>query len=140
MAPRSGRYSVANTFAERVFQYLEDNRPSDAQADFSSPLPKKQKPVKPKAAGPQTLPARSNTVESSDFYSQSEASSYEARSHGAEEVALGAGRREREAAAAVILSLQDSTPDAQQEKSSFCHGCVAEEEKEWIKVVDADLD
>ncbi|KAK2038469.1 hypothetical protein LZ31DRAFT_635378 [Colletotrichum somersetense] len=90
--------SSAAAYAERVFQQLEDNRPSDAPDDFSDPSPEeptpgesettgdhlpgkskttdnaspeKSTPDEPNAAGDQLQPVRSNTVGSPDVYAQS---------------------------------------------------------------------
>ncbi|KAK2056936.1 hypothetical protein LY76DRAFT_124955 [Colletotrichum caudatum] len=90
--------SSAAAYAERVFQQLEDNRPSDAPDGFSDPSPEEPTPGEPKttgdpspdkskttdnaspekstpdesnAAGDQPQPVRSNTVGSPDVYVQS---------------------------------------------------------------------
>ncbi|KAK1976876.1 hypothetical protein LZ30DRAFT_636071 [Colletotrichum cereale] len=140
MSRHSENCSTAAAYAERVFQQLEDNRPSDAPDDFSSPSPKEPTPGKPEATCQQAQPVRSNTVESFDVYAQSKTASYEARSRRTEELALETARREREAAATARTPPRAGTPVAQQETSFFCPACIADDEKEWITAADADLD
>ncbi|OHW99445.1 hypothetical protein CSPAE12_01820 [Colletotrichum incanum] len=140
MAPHSEHCSAAAVFAERIFQQLEDNRPSDAPADFSNSLSKKSKTVQPKATESISQQARNTTVGSSDVYTQSEAASYEARSRQTEELALKTARRKHEATASEHLSPQDSTLSLRQDNAPFCPDCAADNQREWIKVIHADLD
>ncbi|GJC80495.1 hypothetical protein ColLi_03333 [Colletotrichum liriopes] len=72
MAAHSEHGSAAVTFAERVFQQLEDNRPSEALVDFSDPLSNTSKPVKSKATETLSQPVRDN-MESPSFYAHSKA-------------------------------------------------------------------
>ncbi|KAK2026028.1 hypothetical protein LX32DRAFT_595566 [Colletotrichum zoysiae] len=151
--------SSAAAYAERVFQQLEDNRPSDAPDDFSDPSPEEPTSGESKTKGDQPQPVRSNTVGSPDVYVQSKdgksnlqragsvdhghvqklIASYEARSSRTEELALDVARREREVAAAGSRLPKASTPAIQHEPLFFCPACIADDEKEWIKAVEADM-
>ncbi|GKT54519.1 hypothetical protein ColTof4_13692 [Colletotrichum tofieldiae] len=99
MAAHAEHGPVAVTFAERVFQQLEDNRPSEAPVDFSDPLSNTSTPVKSKATETLSQPARGNTMGSANFYAQSKTGDH-----------------------------------------SFWLSFVANDEKEWTQVIDADLD
>ncbi|KZL64576.1 hypothetical protein CT0861_03817 [Colletotrichum tofieldiae] len=143
MAAHAEHGPVAVTFAERVFQQLEDNRPSEAPVDFSDPLSNTSTPVKSKATETLSQPARGNTMGSANFYAQSKTgkstlprnggsmgishvqqlvASYEVRSCRTEGLALKTARRKSKASAAEHLSPQENTPS------------------EWTQVIDADLD
>ncbi|KAK1999571.1 hypothetical protein LX36DRAFT_473089, partial [Colletotrichum falcatum] len=174
MSRHSENCSTAAAYVERVFQQLEDNRPSDAPDDFSgpssekpcpgepesadNPSPQKSDPGESKTTAGQSQPVRSNTVGSPDVHAQSKPgkstfqragsvgyghvrqliASYEARSRRNEELALDAARRRREVATAGRTPAQDSTTADRRETPFFCPACIADDEKEWIKVVEAD--
>ncbi|KAK1572840.1 uncharacterized protein LY79DRAFT_526790 [Colletotrichum navitas] len=98
MSRHSEKCSTAAAYAERVFQQLEDNRPSDAPADFSdsspeepipgepkttdNPSPEKSTPSETKTTGDQSQPVRSNTVGSPDVYAQSKDGKFTAQRAG----------------------------------------------------------
>ncbi|KAK2016734.1 hypothetical protein LZ32DRAFT_614995 [Colletotrichum eremochloae] len=151
MTQHSENCSSAAAYAERVFQQLEDNRPSDAPDDFSDPSPEKPTPGESKTTGKsnQPQPVRSNTVGSPDVHAQSKTShghvqqliaSYEARSRRTEDLAHDMAHREREVAAAGRAPPQARTSAVQQETPFFCPACIADDEKEWIRAVEADAD
>ncbi|KAK1532171.1 uncharacterized protein CCOS01_04154 [Colletotrichum costaricense] len=146
MAPHAEDSSSAAEYAERVFQHLEDNRPSDAPADFSDPQPEKPKATqrsKTKEIKAQLI--QRNNDASVESHSRSKSgkfrlqhtgsfgdgrvkelvANYEARSHRTEESAKEPDRRQR--------VLAKDTDAANGDESE-------EDEKDWIKVVDADLD
>ncbi|KAJ0313141.1 hypothetical protein COL516b_000068 [Colletotrichum fioriniae] len=146
MAPRAEDSSSAAGYAERVFQHLEDNRPSDAPANFSDPHQGKSKAIE--RSKTEKLKAqliqRGNDA-SGEFQSRSKSgkfrlqhagsfgdgrvkelvANYEARSHRAEETVEESVRRKP-----VLGKDTDATTSSESE----------EDEKDWIKVVDADLD
>ncbi|KAK1970903.1 hypothetical protein LY78DRAFT_677280 [Colletotrichum sublineola] len=162
MTQHSENCSSAAAYAERVFQQLEDNRPSDAPDDFSDPSPEKPTPSESKTTGKsnQSQPVRSNTVGSPDVHAQSKTgkstvkracsvghghvqqliASYEARSRRTEDLAQDMAHREREVAAAGRAPPQARTSAVQQETPFFCPACIADDEKEWIRAVEADAD
>ncbi|GJC92780.1 hypothetical protein ColKHC_01606 [Colletotrichum higginsianum] len=160
MTSHSEQCSSAEAYSERVFRQLEDNRPSDAPADFSGPLPETSKAIKPKSTGSQAQLARSNTVGSPDVYAQSDAgkstvqrtgsvgngrvkqlvAGYEARSRRTEDLAQEIARRRREMAAAEHQATSPDDAHSLPQDLKVCHVCIANEDKGWVKVVDEDLD
>ncbi|EFQ36039.1 hypothetical protein CGRA01v4_06009 [Colletotrichum graminicola] len=160
MSRHSEKCSTAAAYAERVFQQLEDNRPSDAPDGFSDPAPEEPTSGQSKTTSDQSRPVRSNTVGSPDMYAQSKdgksnaqragsvghshvqqlIASYEARYRRTEELALAAERRGREVTAAGGTPSQASTPAVQQESPCFCPACIADDEKEWAEAIELEAD
>ncbi|KXH40271.1 hypothetical protein CSIM01_06448 [Colletotrichum simmondsii] len=146
MAPHAEDSSSAAEYAERVFQHLEDNRPSDAPADFSDPQPEKSKAIqrsKTERIKAQLIQRNNDAFVESQSRSKSGkfrlqqtgsfgdgrvkelVANYEARSHRVEETGKESVRRMR-----VLAKDTDAAAGSESE----------EDEKDWIKVVDADLD
>ncbi|KAK1718725.1 hypothetical protein CaCOL14_003297 [Colletotrichum acutatum] len=146
MAPHPEDSSSAAEYAERVFQHLEDSRPSDAPADFSDSNPENPKVIqrsKTEKLKAQLLQRNKDASDESQILYKSGKSrlqhtgsfgdsrvkklvaNYEARSHRPMETAQESVRRKR--------ALAQDTNIATGNESE-------EDEKDWIKVVDADLD
>ncbi|KAK1625406.1 hypothetical protein BDP81DRAFT_327857 [Colletotrichum phormii] len=146
MAPHAEDSSAAADYAERVFQHLEDNRSSDAPADFSNPQAEKPKAFqrskteKLKAQLTQRNNSTSDNVQShfksgkfrfqhtgsfGDGLVKELVATYDARSHRSEEPGKELTRRKR-----VLAKDSDAVAGGESE----------EDEKDWVKVVDADLD
>lgn len=160
MTSHSEQCSSAEAYSERVFRQLEDNRPSDAPADFSGPLPEASKAIKPKSTGSQAQMARSNTVGSPDVYAQSDVgkstiqrtgsvgngrvkqlvAGYEARSRRTEDLAQEIARRRQEMASAEHQATSPDDAHSLPQDPKVCHVCIANEDKGWVQVVDEDLD
>ncbi|KAF4781584.1 hypothetical protein HER10_EVM0000616 [Colletotrichum scovillei] len=146
MAPHTEDSSSVAEYAERVFQHLEDNRPSDAPADFSDPRPEKSNAIqrsKTERIKAQLIQRNNDASVVSQSRSKSGkfrlqhtssfgdgrvkelVANYEARSHRDEETGKESVRRKR-----VLAKDTDAATGSESE----------EDEKDWIKVVDADLE
>ncbi|KAK1676006.1 hypothetical protein BDP55DRAFT_631700 [Colletotrichum godetiae] len=146
MAPHAEDSPAAANYAERVFQHLEDNRPSDAPADLSNPPPERPEAIqrskteKLKAQLTQRNNSTSDNVESrfksgkfrfqhtesfGDGRVKELVAAYDARSHCSEEPGKKATWRTR-----VLARNSDAIAGSESE----------EDEKGWVKVIDADLD
>ncbi|OHF00829.1 hypothetical protein CORC01_03903 [Colletotrichum orchidophilum] len=160
MPPHADHCAATVEYAERVFQHLEDNRPSNTPTDFSGAHPENPKTVKSKTQNLKSQLNGSNTFAFADIYTHSASgkfplkrtgsfgngrvkelvAAYEARSHHTEELAKEATRRKRELAAFIHGTPEETSTEDSEGTETTAFSDIEEDGKEWVKVFDADLD